>query len=251
MTKQDIQARLQKAIENVAKVQKTIARHEARLEKLEAKLTGETIKTRAEWYEASEEYRLSEAGHKLYWLLCDIENCREDISRNIKKLSEKQLIVEGWEEKLAKAESEENEVDSLPENLKGLKDMLVKEWDAYDIRKREDIKQRYSEYKNSDKKMKDFGLTRTDINITMHETDEQIHVKNIKDAEAMILNLVYRVKEKCGDIITWEHMRVAYGNGFGAVLNGYVEGTKGKAVVESIDAGGYNIQRYHIRVLVK
>ena len=37
----------------------------------------------------------------------------------------------------------------------------------------------------------------------------------------------------------------------GPVLNGIVQGELGKVRIESILAGGYNIQKLHIRVLVK
>jgi hypothetical protein len=73
----------------------------------------------------------------------------------------------------------------------------------------------------------------------------------VRDARAFVLDLLNRTKEITGEITSWAGVHLTVGtNGF-PVLNGYVEGKEGRALVESIYAGGYNIQRLHVRVLVK
>ena len=52
-------------------------------------------------------------------------------------------------------------------------------------------------------------------------------------------------KKKVGEITEWKLWFTS------KALNGYVTGTKGSATIETIIAGGWNIQRRHNRVLVK
>ena len=81
-------------------------------------------------------------------------------------------------------------------------------------------------------------------------SDEEIHKNNQKDGENLILDLLKRVTKITGAVTDWSGLYVTSGN-MGAVLNGKVIGEEGSARVESITAGGYNIQRLHIRTLVK
>lgn len=59
--------------------------------------------------------------------------------------------------------------------------------------------------------------------------------------------IVERVKEICDTITDVSDLRIG-GNG---ELNGIIVGTKGKASVKTIGAGGYNIQQFHFRTLVR
>ena len=68
--------------------------------------------------------------------------------------------------------------------------------------------------------------------------------------EDLIINLIYRVRKITGEITDWSDIRASVGTGGFTVLNGTVIGKEGIAHIESITAGGYNIQRLHIRVLV-
>ena len=82
------------------------------------------------------------------------------------------------------------------------------------------------------------------------KSDEQIHDDNVQAAENLIIDLIYRVRNLTGEITDWSNIRATAGTGGFTVLNGTVVGKEGIACVESITAGGYNIQRLHIRVLV-
>ena len=81
-------------------------------------------------------------------------------------------------------------------------------------------------------------------------TDEKIHANNQRDGENLILDLLRRVTKITGPVTDWSELYVTQGN-MGAVINGYVIGEDGRAKVESILAGGYAVQRLHVRTLVK
>ena len=62
-----------------------------------------------------------------------------------------------------------------------------------------------------------------------------------------LIDLMTRVSKITGEIVDASYLYIADdGN-----LNGYIIGKDGKASVETIGAGGYNIQCFHYRVLVK
>lgn len=67
-----------------------------------------------------------------------------------------------------------------------------------------------------------------------------------RDKELKYIDLVEKVKAVCGKITDSSLMWV----GEKGELNGYIDGDKGRAKVQTFGAGGYNIQRYHFRTRV-
>ena len=67
-----------------------------------------------------------------------------------------------------------------------------------------------------------------------------------QDAEAKYNNMVAKIQGICGEV-TKANLYI----GRNGELNGYVYGTEGNAEVRTIGAGGYNVQRFHFRTLVK
>ena len=187
--------------------------------------------------------------HERYYMECDIRHLKEDVDRIQKEIKETEKTLEKYHKQLdGEIAREKSWINEVPEVLKSFQTELVSKWDEHDIQKRDRIRKACKELPYEElKKMYHWR----DRDWAMYTTDEQIHDSNVKDATSLILNLVNRVKDVTGEITDWDHLSVANGTWGGAVLNGYVSGKEGRCCVESIGAGGYNIQRYHIRVLVK
>lgn len=173
-------------------------------------------------------------------------------------LEEAKKTLVKYQNMLAVEEQKENSLNELPELFNELQQMLIKSWDEFDMARRDEIKQAIKElnqlpygleWKEQNRKLSNkYGYL---FREKASETDEHIHQQNIKDSKNIILDLVNRVSAKTGKITSYANLHLDQNNQGFLILNGYVIGENGTANVESILAGGYNIQRLHIRVLVK
>ena len=177
----------------------------------------------------------------------DIEHYTYDISRLEREISETTLTLDNYRKQLTGLmERVSVLITDIPDVLKGLQEELVERWDKWDIERRDRIQADYREldYKEFSKK-----YTHAEV-VFKGKSDEQIHDDNVQSAENLIIDLIYRVRKITGEITDWSDIRASAGTGGFTVLNGTVIGKEGIACVDSITAGGYNIQRLHIRVLV-
>lgn len=178
-----------------------------------------------------------------YGKWCEIESLKSTYN-DIKDIKD---LIEKYKKQLETAKQKEEKLVEIPQVLVDFKQYLIDTWTKQDLDIRKFYKKEYKAlgYKEFVDKYKYTSY----IHMNM-EKKEFVKI-NTKDAETLILNFIKRVEDKAGEIKDCSNLIVTEGNGGYSVINGFVEGTKGKAVVESIGAGGYNIQKYHIRVLVK
>ena len=177
----------------------------------------------------------------------DIEHYTDDISRLEREIAETTLTLDNYRKQLTGLmERVSVLITDMPDILKGLKEELVERWDKWDIERRDRIQ---SDYRELDYKEFSRKYTHADV-MFKGKSDEQIHDDNVQSAENLIIDLIYRVRKITGEITDWSNICASAGTGGFTVLNGTVIGKEGIACVESITAGGYNIQRLHIRVLV-
>lgn len=87
---------------------------------------------------------------------------------------------------------------------------------------------------------------RTDTIVYAERGQEYLENDIKKDVDAKRQIFMTRIKDKTGEIYS-TMLRV----GMNGEINGTVRGEKGVVTVETIGAGGWNIQQFHFRVLVK
>lgn len=245
MTRETALDRIQKAEEAISKKQATILRKQKTIEKkinelrkLGIEYTGERVT--CDRYEALGYDK--DTAWNAYWLGCDIDTLHEDIRRAEKDIAEKEQKIVEYQKALAEADERLRIIENdIPQALKDAKDEMVDRWTEYDLRDKEKMieDRRSMEYKEFFKK---WSYSRYE---ELSKSAEAIRKQNDKDATVWLLDLYNRVKDITGEIIDAKHLRWG-----GKALNGYVVGKDGTAEVTTIGAGGYNIQRYHLRVLV-
>ena len=244
MTIAQLNERITKAEEKINKKEATIEKKKALIAKKDVEIqklgfTREIRNNRPEsWTEAS---------NKAFWLACDIVHLEEDLKRLPKEIEEIKATIEKYQAQLTgEIEKESILTKELPEVFTTLRSELVTEWDRFDKDLQDNLRSEYKEigYKDFIKK---YTYSRYEF---MSKTEDEIHKANERDAKALILDLYNRVKAITGEVTDWSGIRAEMGNGGFTVLTGIVIGKTGRARVETILAGGYNIQRLHIRTLV-
>ena len=229
MKLETLNERLTKANEKVAKKQNTIVKKTAMIEKKQnmiGKITDE---------------------NEIYWTKCDIENLEDDIKRLEDEIAETKKTIAKYEAQIAgETEKEAIFLKEIPESMKEMQNQLVEVWDTFDMDRREQMREEYNTLGYA-KFFRKYSYNDYELR---HMTDEQIHNSNMRDAKELIIDLYYRVRNITGEVTDWSNIHTAQGTWGFTVLNGFVIGKEGRAKVESILAGGYNIQRLHVRVLV-
>lgn len=215
------------------------------LETLNAKLVKlEGTLARHEKAKANKEAKLAKTvdENDRYWLECDIEALNDSIQSTfdkIRSVKEDISFAEMIERKNAKKEA------AIPEQLKDFRAKMVETWDAYDKAERDAVLAEGENWWKSRKGTYSEWYRYTEL------TDEKIHEANFKAATNIIDNLIHRVEKAVGKMKSFDQLYLHNGNWMeGLALNGWIEGENGKVEVRSIHAGGYNIQRLHVRVLV-
>lgn len=218
-----IQERITKAEERITKKRGTIAKKQKLIEKKRNSISKAT------------ESEASRVESEIEWL-------EADISRLQKEIPEIESMIEKYRGQLeGTVERERIFLNEVPEDFKSIQAELIARWDEYDKRHRDVMRQKAIEMEFMDF-VKAYGYAAYDFRL---KTDEEIHEANVNESKGYVLGLYYRIKDITGKVTSWNGIHAN-----GVALNGIVTGEAGRAKVETIEAGGYNIQRLHVRTLV-
>lgn len=237
-------------------IEKRIAGKEKELEKLTKKM--ERILKAQEsgwevnpyWYREDDikwtQRDIDKANEALTKYRAELETAQEKAnSRNVKVIIE---FLEAW-----KTRVRGYYIEALPRYIEARKEYEMV-YDEYHSKWHQMwMEATKEEYKAFDKEFKDYKnrynkawrwlmeyLEKDEINL-----DKLNKMLDI-EANAKYDDIIERTNAITGTITDATYLRI----GLKGDLNGYVIGERGKAKVETIGAGGYNIQCYHFRTLI-
>lgn len=242
-----LQERITKAEAKIEKKKTTIIKKTAQIEKKSAYLASKYGIDSKTFNKYNREGFDADASEDIYWTMCDIDSLEDDIERGTKEIEETKKTIEKYQKQLTgEIEKESILIREIPESMKKMQEELVTRWDEWDIERKNSLLNAYKEleYRKFIEKYKYAGYQ------FMHQTDEEIHNSNMNDAKIFIIQLYNRIKDITGEVTDWTGITLESGNDGIPVLTGFITGKMGRAEVETIVAGGYNIQRLHVRTLV-
>ena len=219
---QKLQERIDKAQEKIDKKCNTIEKTKARIEKLTAQIATFEHKTREELRTIPSEERTEENFYTPWEVLFKLEVAEDSIKANYKEIKKIEGTLKKYQNQMVKENNNLNKIENIPEILKNLIEKIIEENDKLAINDPNEVR-----------------------------SSEEIHKDNVEFANYLVLNLIARTENVVGEITSWNELRITAGSHHLPVFNGVVNGTKGTAIIETIEAGGWNVQRWHLRVLVK
>jgi len=228
--------RIASAIANIEKINKRIERFDKTIAKKTLLLSTTTEK------------------NELYYLNCDIDYAKEDKKRAERDLVDEKKKFEEYRAKRAleiKKEEATPIVPAVEEFLTHWKEEAKKFYIA-EVGAVDDFKKTVSELKWSERNkamMNRFGGMVLNLYGGYHspaELENKLEVLLTGEVKARREDLFARCSAVAGVILDASGLHI----GNNGSINGVVIGENGKARVETIMAGGYNIQILHYRVLV-
>ena len=178
-----------------------------------------------------------------------------DQASNWNKLFDLEDKLTDLQMKLQQEQLKQKELDDIPPILQELReniyDLFLNRYTGYKETSLEiasKIGNNYGSYRRE--MMKElyvvYGAIVADYEYWADATDEEIEKRAKRSADAYVMDLIRRVTKKVGTITDYSDLTVR-----GPAINGTVIGDRGSTYVDTITAGGYNIQRLHYRVILR
>jgi chromosome segregation ATPase len=242
MANTHLETRIEGTEKRIEKILKSIARLEGLIVKKQAKINS-----------GKEENNKYPNG--TYWLEGEMEWHRDDIKRANRELAGEQKKLADYKEKAMlekKKQSEIPHVESVEQFLAYWREEAYKHYTS-ELKEFKTVLKGLTDIKGEErfnilrKRFSAEILNIAQMRYTPKELENKLNKMLNDEVNRKRIDLFARCSAVVGLITDASNLKVASNSS----LNGFIIGEKGKAEVETIFAGGYNIQCLHYRVLVK
>ena len=181
-------------------------------------------------------------------LFKDIKKANLEIFRNEKLIKKIELKINKLEEGIDK-EKILIDFKSIVKNNIYLYKIIEEYYKEESLKYQEEIlsiKKEYDIFKqdggNTSEWKKQYG---EELFKTINHTKEYIRRKCNEDIMYSFYDLVFKIKNLAGEVVDF-NLQTNQKNG----VDGWIKGDLAKIVINTVPAGGYNIQRFHFRTLI-
>lgn len=185
------------------------------------------------------------ANGRMWWEICwenAVNGLKVQIAKKQEQLAKAKVLDQKESQKIRKIEKLNRE---YPEALRHFHKELYRELSENALSVWQSL--RTERYPEPD----DYSMKAQAIRKHFYMNKEEVLDETKTYCENLISNLYQRISEKVGNITDMD-LYIGQGNWKeGDLLKGWVKGDKGECQIITIPAGGYNIQRLHVRCLVK
>ena len=263
-----LEERISKAQETIEKKQNTIEKKLKLIEKKKASLKKMGIDFE------NDDCTNHRDNNEAFWLFIDISNLYDDIENGRKAIDEKKISLEKYQQDLEKELHKANSrnvkiiIDFLEawknQNIEYYKDHVDGYLEALAEMKKEnneycdwwnwhrrDASAEEAKQRDADHKSKKAAFHGRWDWMAIYMEKDQLDLERLQrdldeEANRKYDFIIARTEEIVTEITDASYLSIS-----GGQLNGFIIGTTGRASVNTIGAGGYNIQRFHFRTLVK
>lgn len=239
-----LEDKINSCLANIEKTTKTLERHRARLEKKIQELKKVGI-------EDPETVDNSKISGQQFGVLFDYKTAKSDIESNLSKLKELQEKLNQYTQKKSEEEVKERGIPRVP-----AVEAFLEQWrtraNTYYHEQVEAIHTWKASHNQKRGWLAELNKCFSQDCIVLSEYPEkefETRLNKLLDSEVKFKRAdLFR---RCSAVVGVISDASGLQTGFNGSINGKVIGNKGTAYVETITAGGYNIQCLHYRVLVK
>lgn len=275
--------------ERISKAEEFITKRQGTIERKQSTITKKIASLKKMGVEYSEgiSARDHRDNADAFWTIVDIETLKEDIERAKRDIVDKQKSLDEYQAQLQSTIEKANSrnIPAILEFLEQWKQRVTEsyhnafekyikerteflaydheytQWSNYEAWKMckenpEEVDRRHKEYKerrNAFNRKWNFIVVYVDSKWDMQTStrtyffnDEKFKKDLDRDADAKYDFIIERTNAITGTITDATNLHV----GAKGDLNGFIVGERGTAKVETIGAGGYNIQCFHFRTLI-
>ena len=172
----------------------------------------------------------------------------ENVYEKMKKVQKLEVTLANQKAKAEKENKKKDNLSDMPKVFDDLKNRMVKYNVDWTLNQKTMLQKELKEL-GREAFLKKYKYEEYDL--AVYKKEDEIKKEIQTQVNKLVEDLFIKTKKICGNVKKFSDLRLTVNGSGYPILIGQVIGDNGTASIEPIEAGGYNIQKLHIRYIVR